>query len=91
MPPKQYDLWVIATAWNGDDCPGGEIKSAYCSCPAGLLGACNHLIALLLKVEAVHKKGLTSADTCTSVPCAWAVPSKKKTIEPGNHFHLKFS
>lgn len=36
---------------------------------------CNHIAALLFRVESENKLGLTS---CTSLPCQWKVPAATK-------------
>ena len=33
---------------------------------------CNHVAALMFRVEMAHKLGVTS---CTSAPCSWKVPA----------------
>ena len=58
------------------DQPGGEVYC--CSCTAGLLGCCNHVVAMLLRVEAAIKQGLTKP-TCTSQKSSWNVPKGIKT------------
>ncbi|XP_021339226.1 uncharacterized protein LOC110440452 [Mizuhopecten yessoensis] len=58
----------------------GTVKSAYCTCTAGLGSTCNHVAGLLFRVEAANKMGIAS---CTSVPCVWNyVPSGQKRVEP---------
>ena len=39
--------------------------SAYCSCPAGLPGSCNHVAGMLFRIEAAVIAGVTKP-TCTS-------------------------
>jgi hypothetical protein len=70
-----YNVWCIIKKEN----PGGEIISAYCSCTAGLLGSCNHVIAMLFRVEAAVSSGITKP-TCTSKLCEWNVPKATKDI-----------
>lgn len=38
---------------------------------------CNHVAALLFRVESANKLGLTS---CTSLPCQWKVPAATKVV-----------
>lgn len=38
---------------------------------------CNHIAALLFRVESENKLGLTS---CTSLPCQWKVPTATKVV-----------
>lgn len=40
---------------------------------------CNHVAALMFRVESANKLGLTS---CTSLPCQWKVPSATTEIVP---------
>lgn len=49
----------------------GEIQTAYCSCTVGLSRCCNHVIALLYKVE------FAVAETCTEVKCRFNDMTKK--------------
>ncbi|XP_070208037.1 uncharacterized protein [Littorina saxatilis] len=69
-----YTVWVMVTSKKeGSSGGGGEIKEAFCSCPAGLLGSCNHIAGVLFRVEAAVKIGATQR-TGTEVSCQWAVP-----------------
>ena len=55
--------------------------SAKCGCPAGVDGRCNHICATLFYLESVFKtNSKLSADevSCTSLPCKWTIPSKRK-------------
>jgi len=52
---------------------------AYCTCTAGLLGSCNHVTAMLFRVEAAIFSGITKP-TCTSKLSAWNVPVPTKTL-----------
>ncbi|XP_046550035.1 uncharacterized protein LOC124259864 [Haliotis rubra] len=56
----------------------GKIHSADCTCAAGAGEACNHIAALchcLVDVTTRRKAGTTS---CTSQPCKWNNPRKRK-------------
>lgn len=68
-----------------------EIEKAYCPCPAGNDGRCNHLAATLFAMEDTCKKTITTEDNtpCTSKPCTWSVPKKRKQ-EPTTIQSLKF-
>ena len=77
---KQYDLWCIVKK-DTDLTIGGQIMSAYCTCTAGLMGTCNHIAALLFRVEAAISTGANDP-TCTSVLAKWNIPATKKQIEP---------
>ncbi|XP_047137292.1 uncharacterized protein LOC124813811 [Hydra vulgaris] len=72
-----YHVWAAVKKDN--ERPGGEINSAYCTCIAGLLGCCNHVIAMLFRVEAAVCTGATKP-SCTSVFAKWKVPSGIKTV-----------
>ncbi|CAH1233134.1 Hypp606 [Branchiostoma lanceolatum] len=56
--------------------PTGTIKRAYCSCTAGLGQTCNHVAALLFKVEAAVRTNLVNP-ACTSTACGWNVAPGK--------------
>ncbi|KAJ8309890.1 hypothetical protein KUTeg_011755, partial [Tegillarca granosa] len=62
---EDHTVWVCTTkdTW--------AIKSAYCSCTAGLGQTCNHVAGLLFRLESANKLGTAS---CTSVPCTWNIP-----------------
>lgn len=61
-----------------------EIEKAFCPCPAGNDGCCNHLAATLFALEDIFIKSTNNEQTqndqlrCTSKPCTWNVPSKRK-------------
>ena len=61
----------------------GNILKAHCPCPAGADGRCNHLAATLFAIE--DKQGRpadrdTTEDVpCTSKPCKWSVPPKRRS------------
>ena len=50
---EPYDCWIIIKKDVGD-IPGGQIMSAYCTCTAGMLGSCNHIAEVLLRIEHVQ-------------------------------------
>lgn len=61
-----------------------SISKAYCPCPAGIDGRCNHLAATLFAIEDMGRKLDTAKQSesasdvpCTSKPCAWSVPRRK--------------
>lgn len=61
-----------------------EIQKAFCPCPAGNDGRCNHLAASLFAMEDIFNKTVNMKETdtdqlpCTSKPCTWNVPKKRK-------------
>ena len=73
---KQYDVWALLKKDHVDEV-GGEIISAYCTCTAGFLGSCNHVVGLLFRIEDAVLIGVTHR-TCTSNLASWNIPSKKK-------------
>ena len=55
----------------------GEVQQGYCTCPAGLSGYCNHVMALLLEVADYSLNQLKSVPeeiTCTSRLRQWGIP-----------------
>uniref|UniRef100_A0AAV2JQV3 SWIM-type domain-containing protein n=1 Tax=Knipowitschia caucasica TaxID=637954 RepID=A0AAV2JQV3_KNICA len=57
----------------------GRIEGAYCTCFAGLGQTCNHVAALLFKVDDAWKRGITN-QACTSLPCIWNKYGSTKDI-----------
>ena len=61
-----------------------EIQRAFCPCPAGNDGCCNHLTATLFAMEDIFNKSTNNKQTlsdqlpCISKPCTWNVSSKRK-------------
>ena len=41
---------------------------------------CNHVAAILFKVDFAWQRGLTNK-SCTSLPCEWAFPKSRKLLE----------
>jgi hypothetical protein len=64
----------------------GDIFNAFCCCPAGVDGRCNHLAATLFSLE--DKTSMVAAKEtpqnlpCTSKPCTWNAPAGKRKLEP---------
>jgi len=61
----------------------GNIQKAHCPCPAGVDGRCNHLAATLFAVEDQQRNVVKETEhnndlPCTSKPCRWSVPPKKR-------------
>ncbi|KAI8486209.1 uncharacterized protein LOC144905934 [Branchiostoma floridae x Branchiostoma belcheri] len=77
-----HNVWVCAD-------PTGTIKKAYCSCTAGLSQTCNHVAALLFKVEAAVRTNMADPAACTSTACQWnAAP--KKAVQPSRVKDMNF-
>ena len=70
-------LWVAVDVKNVKD---PKILSADCSCMAGANECCNHVIAVLYKIQYANAKGFISP-ACTEKACQWNKSSKKE-IEP---------
>ena len=68
-----HDLCILLRKHTGD------IVSAYCTCFAGLGQTCNHIAALLFRVDHAWKNGECQI-SCTSQPCTWS--SSRKPIAP---------
>ena len=61
----------------------GNVLRAQCGCPAGIDGRCNHVTATMFALdEYCKKRAKTESDpsdvSCTSKPCKWNVPRKRK-------------
>lgn len=60
----------------------GQMLRAHCKCPAGIDGRCNHVASTLFALEQHCKdRGKQSTEeeqSCTSKPCTWSVPRKRK-------------
>ena len=78
---KSYTVWAIVRK-DQSDSDVGEIKSAYCTCTAGLIGSCNHVAELLFHVGAAVLTGVAHP-TCTSRLSEWNIPKGKKQIRLG--------
>ena len=55
---------------------GDNVLGAWCTCIAGTAQCCNHIIALLYKVEYATLMGYNDP-SCTSMACAWNQGSQK--------------
>ena len=55
---KPY-VWAIIEK-DQIDKPGGKIYSAYCILHIGLQGGCNHVVAMLFKIESAVATGATN-------------------------------
>ena len=73
-----YTVWALLQKDKTEQ-PGGRVKNAYCSCTTGLPGCCNHVFAMLFRVEAVVMQGLAKP-TYTGQKPSWNIPKGIKTI-----------
>ena len=74
---KPCHVWAAVVKDVDSDFPGGTIKTAYCTCTAGLGGSLNHIMAFLFRVESFVVTGKTKPSQ-TSHLCMWKVPSGTK-------------
>ena len=70
---NKKEVWVVAN-------PNGMIITAWCFCMTRASRYCNHVIAVLYKVEYANANNFYSP-ACTSISCDWN-KSTKKIIEP---------
>ncbi|CAC5370027.1 unnamed protein product [Mytilus coruscus] len=70
---EPHDVWLTVNNEN-------EIQVSWCSCIAGLAQTCNHVIAVLYKIQFATNMGYNDP-SCTSVPCGWNT-STKKNVQP---------
>lgn len=66
---KQHQLWIL---FNSD----GSIVTAFCTCTAGQSKFCNHIAAVLYKIEFANQRGLNSP-ACTDESCVWNASAKE--------------
>ena len=79
MPISKDIKHYITTIIEKDGERSGEkIYFAYCACTARLLGCCNHVTAMLCRLEAAVHSGATKASS-TSVLACWNVSTGCKT------------
>ena len=58
----------------------GSVSYAYCQCPAGKVGTCSHMFAVMKLVAkwAIDKLTIIpEIKACTSKPCTWSVPQSR--------------
>lgn len=71
-----YTCYIVLTSL-------GNVLRAQCGCPAGIDGRCNHVTATMFALDEYCKQRTkTESDpsdlSCTSKPCKWNVPRKRK-------------
>ena len=79
-----HEVWICIEGPK-TDC---RIVTSWCTCIAGSGEACNHVIALLYKVNYAFKKNYISP-ACTSVPQGWNKGTKRE-VEPSAIGDLTF-
>ena len=63
--------------WVAINLRGTPVETLHCACMAGLGESCSHIGALLFKLEAAVRAGLTK-NACTDVACTWHQDFVKK-------------
>ncbi|XP_054760455.2 uncharacterized protein LOC129266641 [Lytechinus pictus] len=79
-----WNVWVAANKKTG------EVLSAFCECFAGYSTTCNHVAALLFKVDFAWRNGLTNP-SCTSRECTWSAFAGKQSVEPDRVSEMTWS
>ena len=76
---RLYDVRVCCTV-PANSSVSPHVRAAYCVCPAGLAGSCNHIAALLYALEDFVRLGLReeASKTCTEKLQAWNRPRARK-------------
>ena len=67
----------------------GKILRAKCGCPAGIEGHCNHVSSMLFFLEEFCEHNAKIA-ACTSQPCTWNKPSRKRKVDNHPIHQVKF-
>ncbi|PIK48225.1 hypothetical protein BSL78_14911 [Apostichopus japonicus] len=71
--PSQNVRSIPHKSWVVLEKKTGKIRSAYCTCLAGLGTTCNHVAAVVFKVDHAFMMGQSAAVPCTSKQCTWNV------------------
>ena len=66
---KQHQLWILFR-------DNGFIITGFCTCTAGQSKCCNHIAAVLYKIEYANEKGIRDP-ACTDQPCVWNASAKE--------------
>ena len=66
---NQHQLWILF----GDN---GSVITGFCTCTAGQSKCCNHIAAVLYKIEFANEKGIKNP-ACTDQICIWNSSAKK--------------
>lgn len=83
-PSMKKGVYTVKIVLDSSSC----IQQASCHCPAGVDGRCNHLAATLFMLESLDDNSnkencrteMQSENIpCTSKPCTWNIPNKKKS------------
>ena len=77
-----HKLWLIIEKTS-------KIRSAHCTCMAGMGETCNHVAAAMFRIEAAVRTGLTNP-SCTSSANEW-LPCRKNVEQPLKLKDINFS
>lgn len=66
---KPHKLWILFAS-------DSSVMTAFCTCTAGHSKCCNHVAAVLYKVEFANEKGITDP-ACTDEACMWNASAKE--------------
>ncbi|XP_046845041.1 LOW QUALITY PROTEIN: uncharacterized protein LOC124438874 [Xenia sp. Carnegie-2017] len=86
LPSIKKDSYTVKLTMN----ERSLVLKAFCDCPAGIDGHCNHVAATLFLLESqdcssnkVNNFGLQNSVTpCTSKPCTWNIPKRAAKASP---------
>ena len=67
-------VWILCTK-------DGDVLCAYCTCTAGFAECCNHVIAILYKIEYANIIGYVDP-ACTAIACVWNKTTGRKIKAP---------
>ena len=69
-----YCVWIVLSQHTA------RVEKAFCICPAGLSGCCNHVTATLYCMEEYFRLGLNEDDAkgCTEKRQTWNIPKPSK-------------
>ena len=76
----KHKLWILFSADH-------NIITAHCTCTAGFSQCCNHIAAVLYKIEYANEKGITDP-ACTEQLCNWNTAAKSVTPMKVKHMEI---
>ncbi|XP_041465992.1 uncharacterized protein LOC121416564 [Lytechinus variegatus] len=85
---RKHDMpWSL---WAAVEKQSGVVHSAFCQCFAGYSSTCNHVAALLFKIDFAWRHGLTNP-ACTSRECEWSAFAGKNAVDCARFQDLTWS
>ena len=75
---ESHKVWVLIKL-------SGEVVCGYCTCTAVYSKCCNHVIALLYKIELAGGHGFIDP-SCTERACSWNNFSNRHTAQEGTRY-----